>query len=81
MDGFLLYGRYLSAAADGYSVALDICGGHNHSSYGYHYHTQVLHMNVSSSQAAPSYGITLGLNITAYIPGVYQCIILNVYVN
>ncbi len=41
-DGFPLSGRYLSENAPGYSVALDACGGHNHGSYGYHYHSQVL---------------------------------------
>jgi hypothetical protein len=75
MDFFFMGDIYHQLLID---IQLDICGGHNNSSYGQHYHTQVLHMNVSSSQAAPSCGITLGLKITAYIPGVYECIILNV---
>ena len=52
-DGHLIYGRYLSAAAPGFSAPLlDACGGHSHSSSSdvdengislgsYHYHTQV----------------------------------------
>ena len=45
----MVYGRYLSTSAPGYSVALDDCGGHVHDSYGYHYHAQVL--NITSSAA------------------------------
>ena len=31
LDGYWIYGRYLSTAAPGYATALDDCGGHNHS--------------------------------------------------
>ena len=41
MDGFGVYGRYLSESAPGYDVALDDCGGHYHEPEGYHYHAQV----------------------------------------
>ena len=29
-DGYQIYGRHLSTSAEGYSTALDICGGHQH---------------------------------------------------
>lgn len=35
-DGFNIYGRYLDTTAPGYSVALDVCGGHRHDNYGYY---------------------------------------------
>ena len=65
----MVYGRYLSTSASGYSVALDDCGGHAHDSYGYHYHAQVL--NITSSAALN--GIQKGSTYTAYIPGPYKC--------
>jgi hypothetical protein len=69
-DGFMLYGRYLSTSAIGYSVALDDCGGHDHDSYGYHYHSQVLTINVTNSSPT---GLQKGSTYTAYIPGPYKC--------
>jgi hypothetical protein len=41
-DGPAIYGRYTSASQDGESIALDDCGGHTHSPYGYHYHPNVV---------------------------------------
>ena len=41
-DGLWIYGRYLSTLAPGGTVALDLCGGHSHGAFGYHYHTQVI---------------------------------------
>ncbi len=41
LDGPSIYGRHLSTNAPGYNVALDDCGGHDHGTYGYHYHAQV----------------------------------------
>lgn len=40
LDGIAIYGKYESAysSMDGYSVALDEYGGHDHDDYGYHYH-------------------------------------------
>ena len=42
LDGYLMYGRHLSANNIGYTVPLDNCGGHRHSTYEYHYHAQVI---------------------------------------
>ena len=61
----MVYGRYLSDTAPGYSIALDECGGHIHDSFDYHYHAQVLNVSVP---AALSTGIQKG-SYTAYIPG------------
>ena len=41
-DGPSIYGRYLDSSAPGFSTGLDDCGGHEHDSYVYHYHTQVI---------------------------------------
>jgi len=40
LDGIAIYGKHESAysSMDGYSVALDEYGGHDHDDYGYHYH-------------------------------------------
>ena len=72
-DGFYIYGRYLSASAPGYSVALDDCGGHSHDNYGYHYHAQVLTLKVPGSGGPNPMGLSPGSNYTAYIPGPYNC--------
>ncbi len=48
-DGALIYGRYLSTSAPGYALGLDSCGGHEHDSYGYHYHTQVCPIALSQT--------------------------------
>lgn len=68
-DGFFLYGRYLNDTADGYSIALDDCGGHSHGTYGYHYHSQVLTVQATGSNT----GLSNGQSYTAYIPGPYKC--------
>ncbi len=62
LDGFKIFGRYLSPNAPGYAVALDDCGGHTHDSYGYHYHSQVV--EVTAAQIG---------TYTAYIAGPYKC--------
>ena len=49
LDGFSIYGRHLSEVAEGYSIPLDICGGHRHGSYGYHYHSQVRTFNATKT--------------------------------
>ena len=40
LDGIAIYGKYETSysSMDGYSVALDEYGGHDHDDYGYHYH-------------------------------------------
>ena len=40
LDGIAIYGKYETSysSMDGYSVALDEYGGHEHDDYGYHYH-------------------------------------------
>ena len=68
-DGFFLYGRYLDELAEGYSVPLDDCGGHNHGTYGYHYHSQVLTMNATRG----GNGLVAGQNYTVFIAGPYKC--------
>ena len=70
IDGFGIFGRHLSTSASGYSNTLDVCGGHSHDSYGYHYHAQVVEATTDTI-AAP--GVTSGLRFPASTPGVYQC--------
>lgn len=70
MDGFKIYGRYLDQTADGYSIALDACGGHSHGTYGYHYHSQVLTQTISGNTPV---GLSAGQTYTAYIAGPYNC--------
>jgi len=41
LDGYLIYGRYTQAGQEGQDFALDQCGGHEHTTYGYHYHPEV----------------------------------------
>eukprot|EP00434_Breviolum_minutum_P030851 symbB.v1.2.027281.t1/scaffold2789.1/size70278/4 len=38
LDGYLIYGRYTAAGQPGIDVDLDLCGGHSHDAFGYHYH-------------------------------------------
>jgi hypothetical protein len=59
LDGVPIFGRHLSASAPGASVALDDCGGHNHTGMSdtyiadgtYHYHAFV--STISSMNYAP----------------------------
>jgi len=41
LDGYLIYGRYTASGQPGIDVDLDLCGGHEHDSLGYHYHPSV----------------------------------------
>ncbi|GMH94843.1 hypothetical protein TrVE_jg9957 [Triparma verrucosa] len=41
MDGYGIYGRHTDALQEGADVDLDDCGGHVHTTYGYHYHSFV----------------------------------------
>ncbi len=68
-DGYLIYGRHLNSLNEGYSVALDNCGGHSHGTYGYHYHSQLLNQTFS----ATAYGYTAGNSYIAYLNGPYKC--------
>ncbi len=68
-DGYLIYGRHLQSTNDGYSTALDVCGGHSHGTYGYHYHSQLLNMTFPST----ANGITAGTSYIAYLNGPYYC--------
>lgn len=69
-DGPIIYGRYLSAAAPGYTTSLDNCCGHVHDGYDYHYHTQIFN-TITTSAAAK--GVGAGVSYVASTPGVYQC--------
>lgn len=69
-DGYDIYGRHLSTSAVGYSVPLDLCGGHSHVdannvSLGYHYHTQVVQLYTTDKNIVQSY--------YAYVPGPFYC--------
>ena len=58
MDGVAIYGKHESAysSMDGYSVALDEYGGHDHGDYGYHYHA--FPKAVSSTSKGVNYNFT-----------------------
>ena len=53
-DGFAIHGRHLSASAVGANAALDLCGGHEHGSFGYHYHAQIARKPPPLPTNAPS---------------------------
>ena len=72
IDGFKIYGRYLDSSAPGANIALDLCGGHSHSPYGYHYHTEVKKINVTDSGQQ----IPLGTPYYVFLPGITNCKIL-----
>ena len=81
-DGLWIYGRYLSSAAPGGNIALDICGGHSHggsaygqsTSGGYHYHTQLI---AATSSGLGSGTSTVGLAYPQTTTGPYQCFMGN----
>ena len=85
-DGLWIYGRYLSSAAPGGSVALDICGGHSHggsaygqgTSDGYHYHTQLI---AATSSGYGSGTATAGLAYPQTTTGPYKCFRANLSAN
>jgi hypothetical protein len=70
LDGYAIHGRHLSTQAVGYSTALDLCGGHAHDSYGYHYHAQVI---TGTTTASAAKGVAAGQAFPVGTPGVYQC--------
>ena len=49
LDGIAIFGKYEStySSMDGYSVALDEYGGHDHDDYGYHYHAHAVDVNIA----------------------------------
>jgi hypothetical protein len=71
VDGYLIYGRHMSPTAVGASTVLDLCGGHDHDSMGYHYHTQVLMM--TSGSTGGNNAITKGLPYPISTTGPYFC--------
>lgn len=71
LDGFSIYGRYLSVAAPGFSTPLDDCGGHDHDGMGYHYHAQVI--NAFTDAGCVVRSVAVGTPYPAFTPGVYQC--------
>ena len=77
-DGLWIYGRYLSAAAPGGGVALDICGGHSHSGYSYHYHTQII---AATSTGLGSGSTTAGLAYPQTSTGPLYCWMGNLSAN
>ena len=85
-DGLWIYGRYLSAAAPGGNIALDVCGGHSHggsaygqgTSGGYHYHTQLI---AATSSGQGSGTNSVGLPYPQTTTGPYQCFMGNLSAN
>ena len=69
LDGFLIYGRYLDISAPGASIPLDICGGHSHGSFGYHYHAEVKLINATQSGQQIPYGTPYYV----FLPGITNC--------
>ncbi|CAK9094176.1 Hypothetical protein SCF082_LOCUS44275 [Durusdinium trenchii] len=65
LDGYLVYGRYTASNQPGIDVDLDLCGGHSHDSYGYHYHPSVETRSGSSQLVSGDY--------TAYYLGPKKC--------
>jgi len=61
LDGYKVFGRYLSDSAPGKTVVLDNCGGHTHDEWGYHYHSWVA--DATSPQGS----------YTAFNYGPYNC--------
>ena len=72
-DGPLIYGRYLSASAPGFSDGLDNCGGHVHDSYSYHYHAQVIQATTDAANKGINKNANTGTKYPAFVPGVYNC--------
>lgn len=65
LDGYLIYGRYTASGQPGIDVDLDLCGGHEHDSLGYHYHPSVESRTGSSVMVTGTY--------TAYYLGPKKC--------
>lgn len=72
LDGPSIYGRHLSTSNEGYSTALDDCGGHVHTTYTYHYHAQVLTSTVDNG-VAPTEKNQIGTTYYASTTGPYKC--------
>ena len=72
-DGPLIYGRYLSNAAPGFSTGLDNCGGHTHGDYAYHYHSQIIQATTTNGNKGVSKNSNTGKTYPAFVPGVFNC--------
>jgi hypothetical protein len=73
LDGYKTFGRHLSNETVGWTVALDVCGGHEHNDtdgtvLDYHYHSQVLNLTSDSNSING-----VGRQYYAYVGGVHQC--------
>jgi hypothetical protein len=74
LDGPVIYGRYLSNTAPGFSTGLDTCGGHEHGDYAYHYHTQIFQATTTSQHKGTSAGKTSPfVTYPAFTPGPSDC--------
>ena len=78
-DGHVGYGRYLSTTSLGFDVPLDGCGGHDHDSLGYHYHSKVMEAITDQGRynpPMPTYDdfIAEGMPYMATTPGPYVCL-------
>ncbi|CAE7242175.1 unnamed protein product, partial [Symbiodinium natans] len=65
LDGYTIFGRYSESGQPGIDTDLDLCGGHSHDSYGYHYHPSVETRTGSGAMVTSSY--------TAFYLGPKKC--------
>ena len=70
-DGLSIYGRHVSTQNYGFYIDLDDCGGHQHGSYAYHYHAQVL---TALTDSGAVQGQAAGQPYYASTTGPYQCL-------
>ena len=72
-DGIALYGIYESdySNMDGYGVSLDDFGGHNHGSYGYHYHCHTI-VNDASNNIDTNINGAVDYTIHALMKGAWK---------
>jgi hypothetical protein len=84
LDGIALYGKYEHdySTMNGYSLALDEYGGHDHDDYGYHYHSHEVNVNQTYGGSATTlydYSVmyqnnpsTLSYTGHVLLPGAYK---------
>jgi hypothetical protein len=73
-DGYRIYGRHLSYSAEGWSGNdLDLCGGHEHGDYGYHYHTKVFNATSGAGGSNMISGLSKGVPYPATTTGPFYC--------
>ena len=70
IDGYSIFGRHISNSNEGEKVALDMCGGHSHKGYSYHYHTQV---HTSRTNNGVAVGGDEGVTYQYTTPGPFKC--------